>query len=55
MNPTSKSLQEQAKNCRTLALSVTTPGTRSALLETAADYERCAEKLESNITGKGLA
>jgi hypothetical protein len=52
MNLTSNSLREQAKNCRTLAVSVTTPGTRDAMLEMAADYDRRAEKLENDANGR---
>jgi hypothetical protein len=52
MDPTSNSLREQAKNCRTLAVSVTTPGTRDAMLEMAADYDRRAEKLENEADGR---
>jgi hypothetical protein len=55
MNPTSNSLREQARSCRILAASVTTPGTRDALLNVAEEYDRRAERLESAAAGKERA
>jgi hypothetical protein len=55
MNPTSNSLREKAKNCRIMADSVVTLGTRAVMLDMAEDYERRAERLETKAARKGRA